>query len=38
MLVTHRLLDVTPLGRQEGGEDFRYHDKYDTETEKKACH
>ena len=38
MLVTHRLLDVTPLGRQDNTMDFKYHDEYDTQKETKACH
>ena len=38
LLVTHRLLDITPLGRQEGdGTDWKLHDEYD-EKETKACH
>ena len=39
LLVTHRLLDLTPLGRQEdGGMNWKFHDEYDTQKETKACH
>ena len=38
LLVTHRLLDLTPLGRQEDdGSDWKLHDEYD-EKESGACH
>jgi predicted dithiol-disulfide oxidoreductase (DUF899 family) len=39
LLVTHRLLDITPLGRQEAdGMDWKFHDEYDGKEETKACH
>jgi len=36
LLVTHRLLDITPLGRQESMEDWKFHDEY-AGKESKAC-
>jgi len=37
ILVTHRLLDITPLGRQ-GGMEWKFHDEYEDQTKTKAGH
>jgi len=37
MLVTNRLLDLTPLGRQDEVE-LKFHDEYGVQGEKSACH
>jgi len=37
LLVTHRLLDITPLGRQDDGAEWKLHDAYD-EKETKSSH
>jgi predicted dithiol-disulfide oxidoreductase (DUF899 family) len=38
LLVTHRLLDMTPLGRQDKGVNWKFHDEYETKETTKACH
>jgi predicted dithiol-disulfide oxidoreductase (DUF899 family) len=37
ILVTHRLLDITPLGRQ-GGMEWKFHDEYKDQSKVKAGH
>ena len=37
LLVTNRLLDLTPLGRQDEV-DLKFHDEYGVQGEKTACH
>jgi predicted dithiol-disulfide oxidoreductase (DUF899 family) len=37
LLVTNRLLDLTPLGRQDAVA-LKFHDEYDAQGEKSACH
>jgi predicted dithiol-disulfide oxidoreductase (DUF899 family) len=37
LLVTNRLLDLTPLGRQNEVE-LKFHDEYGVQGEKTACH
>ena len=37
LLVTYRLLDITPLGRQDENS-FRFHDEYEDGVNTKTCH
>ena len=37
LLVTYRLLDITPLGRQDE-KSFRFHDEYEDGVNTKTCH